>query len=154
MISVGIDIPRLGLMVMNGQPRTVAEYIQATSRVGRNTPGLVVTLLNVYKPRDRSHYERFVAFHECFYRYVESSSVTPFSTRALERGLAGLVVALARHGTLGLADPGGAERIAKAAGVDLEVAAIVASRVMAHKAGSTQRAHDDVSKRVTSLVQE
>ncbi|MGB0098217.1 MAG: DISARM system helicase DrmA, partial [Solirubrobacteraceae bacterium] len=78
MISVGLDIPRLGLMGVLGQPKAAAEYIQATSRVGRtnDAPGLVVTLLNVHKPRDRSHYERFRHFHETFYRSVEVGSVT------------------------------------------------------------------------------
>src|SRR5262245_9064839 len=99
MISVGLDIARLGLMVGVGQPKTHAEYIQATSRVGRDDkrPGLVVTLLNVHKPRDRSHYERFRHYHETFYRSVEVSSVTPFSARALDRGFAGALVTLARH---------------------------------------------------------
>ena len=99
MISVGLDIPRLGLMVVLGQPKTHAEYIQATSRVGRDDerPGLVVTLLNIHKPRDRSHYERFRHYHETFYRSVEVASVTPFSARALDRGFAGALVALARH---------------------------------------------------------
>ena len=100
MISVGLDITRLGLMVVLGQPKTSAEYIQATSRVGREEtkPGLVITLLNVHKPRDRSHYERFEAYHESFYRAVEATSVTPFAPRAVDRGLAAVVVALARHG--------------------------------------------------------
>src|SRR6202040_2331008 len=90
MISVGLDIPRLGLMVVVGQPKTHAEYIQATSRVGRDDqrPGLVVTLLNIHKPRDRSHYERFRYYHETFYRSVEVSSVTPFAARGLHRGFA------------------------------------------------------------------
>lgn len=114
MISVGLDIPRLGLMVVLGQPKTHAEYIQATSRVGRDDkrPGLVVTVLNVHKPRDRSHYERFRNYHETFYRSVEVSSVTPFSARALDRGFAGALVSLARHGEARMTPARGAELIA------------------------------------------
>ncbi|WP_419944003.1 DISARM system helicase DrmA [Candidatus Poriferisodalis sp.] len=114
MISVGLDIGRLGLMVVLGQPKTHAEYIQATSRVGRvdDKPGLVVTLLNVHKPRDRSHYERFRHYHETFYRSVEVSSVTPFSARALDRGLAGALVGLARHTDTALTPARGVESLA------------------------------------------
>jgi hypothetical protein len=99
MISVGLDITRLGLMLVQGQPKTAAEYIQATSRVGRDheRPGLVVTVLNVHKPRDRMHYEQFCHFHTTFYRAVEATSVTPWSARALDRALAAVVVAIARH---------------------------------------------------------
>ena len=113
MISVGLDITRLGLMVVFGQPKTSAEYIQATSRVGRDSekPGLIITLLNVHKPRDRSHYERFDAYHESFYRSVEATSVTPFSPRALDRGLAGTLVALARQGHSPMTAPRGASAI-------------------------------------------
>jgi len=121
MISVGLDIQRLGLMVVLGQPKTTSEYIQATSRVGRddNRPGLVVTLLNIHKPRDRSHYERFRHYHETFYRAVEAASVTPFSARALDRGFAGALVALARHSESDLTPPRGVEQIPKVR-VDLE----------------------------------
>ena len=113
MISVGLDIQRLGLMLVYGQPKTHSEYIQATSRVGRDDrrPGLVVTLYNVYKPRDRSHYERFRHYHETFYRSVEVSSVTPFAARALDRGFAGVLVALARHGRPVMTPPAGVARI-------------------------------------------
>lgn len=114
MISVGLDVPRLGMMVVLGQPKTHAEYIQATSRVGRDDarPGLVLTLLNVHKPRDRSHYEHFRSYHETFYRAVEVGSVTPFAARALDRGLAGAVVALARHVDPAMTPPRGAEQVA------------------------------------------
>jgi hypothetical protein len=99
MISVGLDITRLGLMLVQGQPKTAAEYIQATSRVGRdhNRSGLVVTVLNLHKPRDRTHYESFRHFHRTFYRAVEATSVTPWAARALDRALAAIVVTLARH---------------------------------------------------------
>jgi hypothetical protein len=113
MISVGLDIVRLGLMVILGQPKTAAEYIQSSSRVGRdkNRPGLVVTLMNIHRPRDRSHYERFQYWHQTFYRAVEATSVTPFSSRALDRGLAAVTVALARLGVTAMTPPKGAGNI-------------------------------------------
>ncbi len=98
MISVGVDIPRLGLMVVNGQPKGIAEYIQATSRVGRDAvPGLVVTVFNNAKPRDRSHYETFSTWHGTLYRDVEASSVTPFAPRAVDKALRAVLVAMVRH---------------------------------------------------------
>ncbi|MEV0365095.1 helicase-related protein [Nocardia fusca] len=96
MISVGVDIDRLGLMAVMGQPQTTAEYIQATSRVGRKYPGLVAVMLNSARSRDRSHYESFQTFHSALYREVESTSVTPFSSRARDRGLHAVIVALTR----------------------------------------------------------
>ncbi|MFF3301346.1 helicase-related protein [Streptomyces sp. NPDC002908] len=96
MIAVGVDVDRLGLMAVMGQPQTTAEYIQATSRVGRAHPGLVAIMLNSARSRDRSHYESFQHFHSALYREVESTSVTPFSARARERGLHAVIVALAR----------------------------------------------------------
>jgi hypothetical protein len=96
MISVGVDVKRLGLMVVAGQPKTTAEYIQATSRVGRNAPGLVCIVYNWARPRDLSHYEQFAHYHATFYQQVEALSVTPFAPRALDRGLAALLVSYVR----------------------------------------------------------
>lgn len=96
MLSVGVDVNRIGLMVVNGQPKNTAEYIQATSRVGRSFPGLVCTVLTWSRPRDLSHYETFEHYHATFYKHVEAQSVTPFAARALDRGLTGAMVSLLR----------------------------------------------------------
>ena len=96
MISVGVDVPRLGLMVCSSQPKTTSEYIQATSRIGRRHPGLVVTVYNWARPRDLSHYETFEHYHGTFYQHVEALSVTPFSEGSTYRGLAALLTSLLR----------------------------------------------------------
>jgi hypothetical protein len=96
MVSVGVDVQRLGLMVVAGQPKTTAEYIQATSRVGRGFPGLVVTVYNWTRPRDLSHYETFEHYHATFYKHVEALSVTPFALGALSRGLTAVLVSCIR----------------------------------------------------------
>ena len=105
MISVGVDIDRLGLMVVSAQPKTSAEYIQATSRVGRRHPGLIVEVYNWVRPRDISHYERFAHYHDTFYRHVEATSVTPFSERARDRALRGVLTSFVRQDVPGMALP-------------------------------------------------
>ena len=154
MISVGLDITRLGLMLVSGQPKTTSEYIQATSRVGRDParPGLVVTLLNVHKPRDRSHYERFPAFHESFYRNVEATSVTPFSSRALDRGLPAVTVALARLGIDGLTPTPAARDVETHRAETDAIAGAVGERAQRHADGLPADAGRAVQRRVQSLL--
>ncbi|ATO43935.1 helicase-related protein [Loigolactobacillus coryniformis] len=111
MLSVGIDISRLNAMVVVGQPKLTSEYIQATSRVGRSTLGSVFTLYNAMRSRDRSHYESFTSYHQSMYRYVEPSSVTPFSKPSLKKAIAAVIVAMVRHTKCELLDDDNAGRI-------------------------------------------
>ncbi len=110
MVSVGLDVSRLALMVINGQPLTTAEYIQASSRIGRGeTPGIVY--VNFYKTQARSlsHYENFRSYHDAFYRYVEPSSLTPFTYQSRQRALHAALVIAVRHSAVGLLHNKGAE---------------------------------------------
>jgi len=157
MISVGLDIPRLGLMSVLGQPKSAAEYIQATSRVGRSdrAPGLVVTLLNVNKPRDRSHYERFRHFHETFYRAVEVGSVTPFSARALDRAFSGALVTLARHSEPSLTPPLGADKLANVrVGLEQRLKVLFERRLQEQQFDDDERAQRvaSVQERIVDLL--
>jgi hypothetical protein len=154
MISVGLDITRLGLMVVLGQPKTAAEYIQATSRVGRDEkrPGLVITLLNVHRPRDRSHYERFQAWHTTFYRSVEATSVTPFSPRAIDRGIAAITVALARLGDRRMTAPVRAIDILQHRKELEAVADVIAQRAEMHDKELNANDADDLRQKVRGRV--
>lgn len=97
MLSVGVDIARLNTMFVVGQPKLTSEYIQATSRVGRKTLGSVWTLYNSVKSRDRSHYETFQGYHQNIYKFVEATSVTPFSSPALKKAAASVLVTMLRN---------------------------------------------------------
>lgn len=154
MISVGLDITRLGLMVVLGQPKGTAEYIQATSRVGRDKgrPGLVVSLFNVHKPRDRSHYEHFVAYHKCFYRAVEASSVTPFSPRALDRALAAALVSISRHSIPAMTPSNGANLIGQHRSELQQVAIYLAERASEHADGNNQELYDKVLQLCSGIL--
>jgi hypothetical protein len=114
---------------VNGQPKTTAEYIQATSRVGRQKPGLVCTVLNWARPRDLSHYESCEHYHATFYQHVEALSVTPFAPRAVDRALTGVMASLLRMAGLDLNPNEGAGRLTGSGDVKAKVAtAAIASR--------------------------
>ena len=155
MISVGLDITRLGLMVMLGQPKTSSEYIQASSRVGRDKakPGLVVVLLNIHKPRDRSHYERFESFHASFYRSVESTSVTPGAPRALDRALAPALVGLVRQSEDAFNPSNAADKVLTSRAKLDRYAEVLAQRARSAAApGEEQALHDQVLARAKRLL--
>ena len=97
MFGTGVDVDRLGLMVMHGQPKTTSSYIQASGRVGRSGGGLVVTFYRASRPRDLNHYEFFTAYHAALYRHVEPITVNPFSPRARDRALGPVAVAILRQ---------------------------------------------------------
>lgn len=156
MISVGLDIIRLGLMVVLGQPKTSSEYIQATSRVGRDVdrPGLVLTLLNIHKPRDRSHYERFPAYHSSFYRNVEATSVTPFSPRALDRALAPAIVAMCRQSRSDMTPATGASQILKVRSELEKYADLFAERAREHNVDLPMADRKAIADHVKNLCNE
>ncbi len=102
MFSVGIDIGRLNLMLINGMPKNIAEYIQASSRVGRKVEGLVVSFLNPNQARDKSYFEHYIPFHQAFYKSIEPLSVTPFTENTIDKMLTTLMVTYLRHKVPGL----------------------------------------------------
>ena len=154
MISVGLDITRLGLMFVFGQPKTTSEYIQASSRVGRGkTPGLVVTLYNIHRHRDRSLYEKFVSYHQSYYRDVETTSVTPFSTKALDKGLAGTYLSMVRHLVSGMKTNDNAGAIIQKKNEIKEIVSkLIVERFKAATPDSTEMTEAALVKRLNVLL--
>ncbi|WP_446218663.1 helicase-related protein [Micromonospora sp. IBHARD004] len=155
MISVGVDVDRLGLMAVTGQPQTTAEYIQATSRVGRRYPGLVLMLYNAARSRDRSHYENFRAYHSALYRQVESTSVTPFSARARDRALHAALIGAARLTIPNARENDGAGRLDDLMPELRDLTARIldrVKRVAPDELESTQEHLDEIVGRWTELV--
>jgi hypothetical protein len=152
MLQVGVDVQRLGLMLVVGQPKNTAEYIQASSRVGRDAarPGLVVTLGNWARPRDLAHFEQFRHYHDTFYRQVEALSVTPFSPTSLERGIDGLLVSAARVAQAVIADGLSPERQAGRIGSQYNAVAAIIDRLKARILAASQ--DEDLAKRASDLL--
>lgn len=147
MIAVGMDVDRLGLMVVTGQPKQNSEYIQATSRIGRAFPGLVVTIYNPYRPRDLSHYENFTGYHAQLYRFVEGTTATPFSARARDRVLHAIVVAAIRLKFPGFAANASASNIADLSDIQLnEVKKLIIDRLNIIKPAARAEAEEEIDQ--------
>lgn len=149
MISVGLDIPRLSLMFMLGQPKTTAEYIQASSRVGRMHPGLVFMLYASSRSRDRSFYEHFQRYHGSFYAEVEATSVTPFASRARERALHAALVILCRHTIPAMAETTGAAAIS----ANLPEVRRLADYLVERLAAQDPSERDDIQRHMDSILE-
>lgn len=150
MISVGVDVPRLGLMAVNGQPKSTSEYIQATSRVGRGLPGLVVTLYNFGRPRDLSHFEHFKSYHTALYRSVEATSVTPWAPRARDKALAAVLIGAVRQSLPGMA---GDEAASQLQSGDPRVKAIVDELVRRCSLGSSGIEDTETAEELADIVE-
>lgn len=151
MISVGVDVPRLGLMVVAGQPKSTAEYIQATSRVGRSHPGLVVTLYNFGRPRDLSHFEHFLAYHSALYLTVEATSVTPWAPRARDKALHAVFVAAVRHLVAGLVDDDGAIDFSRSDG---QVSSIIEYLIHRARSATAGAADADIRAEIEDIARD
>lgn len=151
MIAVGMDVDRLGLMVVTGQPKQNSEYIQATSRIGRSYPGLVVTLYNPYRPRDLSHYENFTGYHSQLYRFVEGTTATPFSARARDRVLHALIISAIRLRYPEFANNDGAALITQLSDAQLgEVKALILDRLNIIKPAAKADAENEIDDFVSN----
>lgn len=151
MISVGVDVSRLGLMLVNGQPKSTAEYIQASSRVGRGIDGLVLTLYNFGRPRDVSHFEHFLAYHGALYRSVEATSVTPWAPRARDKALHAVVAAAVRHLSAGMDKDGAAADFDAQADDVLALVAVIRQRARTSSEGMEA---DDASDDLDAILEE
>jgi hypothetical protein len=150
MISVGMDVDRLGLMVVTGQPKQTSEYIQASSRVGRSKPGLVITVYNPYRPRDMSHYQNFKGYHSRMYYFVEGTTATPFASRARDRVLHAMVVALLRLQNKSLAQNEDAKQIGN---FDLSVLkSIVRNRVSVVESNNIEGTISDLEEFIDEWI--
>lgn len=153
MLQVGVDVQRLGLMLVVGQPKNTAEYIQASSRVGRDPsdrPGLVVSLGNWARPRDLAHFEQFRHYHETFYAQVEALSVTPYSPTSLARGIDGLLVSVAR--VVQAAQPDGLSPERDAWRIKDQRSAVEAMVERLKKRIAAAAQNDDAAKRASDLL--
>ena len=94
MISHGVDVDRFNGMLFYGMPRQNAEYIQASSRIGRRHVGLVLMCLHPARERDQSHYAYFTKFHEFLGQFIEPVAINRWSKFSVQRTLPGLFMSV------------------------------------------------------------
>jgi hypothetical protein len=92
-ISHGVDVERLNFLCFFGMPRQTAEYIQTSSRAGRDHPGVVLVCFNPARERDQSHYHFFNKYHEYLDRLVEPVPINRWSKFSILRTIPGLFMA-------------------------------------------------------------
>ena len=157
MFSVGVDVQRIGVMVMNNQPKSTSEYIQASGRVGRNKTGLVIVLYNWARPRDQSHYERFYDYHNRIQSHVEAMTVTPFSEGARDRALHAQYVSmlrilceepLSRNGEAGNFDSN-----VRCSSLSLEFQELIKKRMQIISSDSTNNMESELNKFIDDWVE-
>lgn len=93
-ISHGVDVGRLNFILFSGQPSETAEYIQASSRVGRKHLGVSLVAGDTLHDRDELHYINHRSYHENQNSFVSGASISRYSRNLITRTFPGLLLAL------------------------------------------------------------
>lgn len=84
-ISHGVDVDKFNAMFFAGLPADIAEYIQASSRVGRAHVGFSMLIPTPHSRRDRYVVETHDQFHRFLERMIPPPAVQRWADRAIRR---------------------------------------------------------------------